>query len=168
LNWDALGAIAELAGAIGVIFSLLYLGIQIRDQNRESRLNTIREASRQWNEVLGSTADNHQLCEVWVDGLADFERMNSHDRAQFSAQAGRVLRILEGMWEHQQEGRLKPSLWDAMNETLKDVLAYPGGRAWWATRSHWYTSEFQQYIEGVIAETALTGNIYNESNKNDA
>ena len=55
-----------------------------------------------------------------------------------------------------------------MNETLKDLLAYPGSRAWWATRRHWYTSEFQHYIEAVIAETSATGNSYNENNQNDA
>ena len=30
MNWDAIGAIAELAGAIGVIASLIYLARQIR------------------------------------------------------------------------------------------------------------------------------------------
>ena len=34
MNWDAIGAIAELLGAIGVIASLVYLGSQIR-QSRE-------------------------------------------------------------------------------------------------------------------------------------
>jgi hypothetical protein len=30
MNWEAVGAIAELLGAIGVIASLVYLAIQIR------------------------------------------------------------------------------------------------------------------------------------------
>ena len=31
MNWDAIGAIAELLGAIGVIASLLYLARQMRN-----------------------------------------------------------------------------------------------------------------------------------------
>jgi len=34
MNWDAVGAVAELLGAIGVIVSLVYLAIQIRRNTR--------------------------------------------------------------------------------------------------------------------------------------
>jgi hypothetical protein len=35
MSWDAIGAVGELLGALGVIASLIYLAIQIR-QNTES------------------------------------------------------------------------------------------------------------------------------------
>ncbi len=34
MNWDAIGAIAELFGAVGVIASLVYLAVQIRQNTR--------------------------------------------------------------------------------------------------------------------------------------
>ena len=34
MNWDAVGAVAELAGAIAVFLTLLYLAAQIRQSNR--------------------------------------------------------------------------------------------------------------------------------------
>jgi hypothetical protein len=40
MNWEALGAIAELLGAIGVIGSLVYLGMQIRHSALQTELNT--------------------------------------------------------------------------------------------------------------------------------
>ena len=40
MNWDAVGAIAELLGAIGVIASLVYLATQIR-QSREQMGRTL-------------------------------------------------------------------------------------------------------------------------------
>ena len=33
MNWEAIGAIGELAGAIGVIVTLVYLAIQIRQNS---------------------------------------------------------------------------------------------------------------------------------------
>ena len=44
MNWDAIGAIGEAVGALGVIASLGYLAIQIRAQNRESQV----EATSDW------------------------------------------------------------------------------------------------------------------------
>ena len=37
MNWDAIGAIAELLGAAGVVASLIYLGVQIRQNTRTER-----------------------------------------------------------------------------------------------------------------------------------
>jgi hypothetical protein len=46
MNWDAVGAMAELLGAIGVILSLVYLAMQIR-QNTKSLEDTRRLALAQ-------------------------------------------------------------------------------------------------------------------------
>jgi hypothetical protein len=35
MNWEALGAIANLLAAIGVIATLVYLSIQIRQNNKQ-------------------------------------------------------------------------------------------------------------------------------------
>ncbi len=40
MNWDAIGAIAELLGAIGVIASLIYLATQIRHSRDQMGENT--------------------------------------------------------------------------------------------------------------------------------
>ncbi len=42
MNWDAIGAIGEVVGAVGVIVSLLYLALQIRQNS-----NVVRSATRQ-------------------------------------------------------------------------------------------------------------------------
>ncbi len=41
MNWDAIGAIAETLGAVGVIASLVYLATQIR-QSREQMVENTR------------------------------------------------------------------------------------------------------------------------------
>ena len=40
MNWDAIGAIAELLGAVGVIASLVYLATQIRHSREQTERNT--------------------------------------------------------------------------------------------------------------------------------
>ena len=44
MEWDALGAVAELMGAIGVIASLIYVGGQIKQNTRATRATSAREA----------------------------------------------------------------------------------------------------------------------------
>ena len=40
MNWEAIGAVAELAGALGVIVSLIYLAKQISMTNENVAQNT--------------------------------------------------------------------------------------------------------------------------------
>jgi hypothetical protein len=72
MNWDAVGTIAELVGAIAIVVTLGYLALQIKysrlatiDTNRENRVVGIRElnghliansdARAAWNKSLGPT-----------------------------------------------------------------------------------------------------------------
>ena len=40
MNWDAIAAIAEGLGALGVIASLLYVAVQVRQNTRASRVES--------------------------------------------------------------------------------------------------------------------------------
>jgi len=56
LSWDALAAAAELLGALGVIATLAYLAVQIRQNTRllsSSLAATTRELSRQFTRRHG-------------------------------------------------------------------------------------------------------------------
>lgn len=52
MNWEAIATIAELVGAIGVIASLVYLAVQIRDNTRSSRIQQPQESTRQFVEFM--------------------------------------------------------------------------------------------------------------------
>ena len=53
LDWEAVGAVAEVIGAMGVIFSLLYLAMQIRTQNVQSRLAARHEIASGLRQASG-------------------------------------------------------------------------------------------------------------------
>ncbi|RLQ21226.1 hypothetical protein DWB85_13015 [Seongchinamella sediminis] len=53
MDWEAAGALGEIIGATAVVVSLLYLGIQIRAQTRQSRIAAMHEISAGFREVIG-------------------------------------------------------------------------------------------------------------------
>ena len=42
MNWDAITAIAELAGVVAVVVSLIYVGFQVRQNTRQLRHDNLR------------------------------------------------------------------------------------------------------------------------------
>ncbi len=91
MNWDAIGAIAELLGAIGVIASLIYLATQIRQSREQMGQNTraLRGAAyQQWDDSLQATVMQAvtvpALDRVVRLGLADYEQLTNEKMGRFS------------------------------------------------------------------------------------
>ena len=62
MNWDAIGAIAELLAALGVIISLIFVGVQVRKSNAEARAATMQATTDTEMSMIAIFADN---AEVW-------------------------------------------------------------------------------------------------------
>ena len=153
MNWEAIGAIGEIIGALGVVVSLVYLASQIRTQNRESRLSAVMEWTTQWNAFSVSFAENPVLSEIWVKGVQDFSSLNPSELVQFSAQVGRFFRVAEGLHDQHSQGRLASKAWRGFERTLQDISSLPGVKAWWQTRSHWHSEKFAAFVAPLIAST---------------
>ena len=54
MEWEALGAIAETLGAVGVIVTLTYLAVQVK----QNRLGPVHPAN---GDRLGDAANHHRL-----------------------------------------------------------------------------------------------------------
>jgi hypothetical protein len=63
MNWDAIGAIAELLGAIGVIASLVYLATQIRQSRLLPRSSTNLRSHRR-SRPGHKTPSVHACCDA--------------------------------------------------------------------------------------------------------
>ena len=82
MNWDAIGAVGEIIGAIAVVATLFYISIQIRTNNAlasaESRDKTFTQFS-QWRHQIASDAD---LARVWREGSLG-ESLSEDDTLRF-------------------------------------------------------------------------------------
>jgi len=67
VNWDAIGAIAEMLAAVGVIISLIFVGLQVRKGSAESRAAT-KQATTDTEVIVVSTFAKH--AEIWNKAIS--------------------------------------------------------------------------------------------------
>lgn len=146
MNWDALGAIAEVAASIGVILSLIYLGIQIRNQNVESKIASVNELVSQYLNANRDLSRDRELAKLMFHGFQDFDALRGAERLQFSAYMTGLCRSSESMFQQRLAGRLDESIWSGYFQSLKDLFLYPGIRSWWSTREHWFSEEYRSLL----------------------
>ena len=162
MNWDAIGAIGQVIGAVGVIASLTYLATQIgldAKARRASAVHGLIEAFREYSHMLATDGD---LGAIHLRGIRDFGSLTDSELLRFSAAFGFLLRLSEEAHFQWEEGNLDPQLWHGFEAPMKDLFAYSGVRDWWSTRCHWYNQPFQEYVRRMIAEVGAP-KLYGES-----
>jgi len=152
MNWEMLSAIGQMVAAACVIPSLIYLAVQIREQNKERRRAGINILTAQWSDLVKSAQENREFAVLFLQGMRSFDGLDAPDKLRFSAFFTRYTRNFEGMFIYYRDGALEKALWNEVERTMSDYFAYPGVREWWATRKHWLTDEFRAVVEAIIAK----------------
>ena len=80
MNWDAIGAIGEIAGAVGVIITLVYLSSQIRSSARATKSQVHANLASEMQRLLVAASQDDLLIEVMLlaqrgDQLTDAQTM---------------------------------------------------------------------------------------------
>src|SRR5262245_53856525 len=61
INWEALGAIANLLAAVGVIATLIYLSIQIRQNTKAVRSSSIQNLVQSFSTTAQAAVENEYI-----------------------------------------------------------------------------------------------------------
>jgi hypothetical protein len=162
VNWEAIGAVGEVLGAAGVIISLLYLAVQIRGDARAKRASAVHEQSDAYRDFLRMMASDKELAAIYLCGLRDFGAIKDAELVRFGSALGCLFRVFEEAFFQRKEGHLDEQLWNGFEAPMADMLAYPGAREWWSTRSHWYSKPFQELIASKISESGAPA-LYGEA-----
>ena len=152
MNWEMIGAIGQIIAAVAVIPSVVYLAVQIRNQNKESRRATANTFMLHWSDFRKSLSDSGDFAAIHLRGLQSFDDLDPVEKLRFGSGLGRIFILSEGLYLFYLDGALASELWRTFEQTTADLAAYPGVQAWWATRKHWHTAKFRAVVDRMISE----------------
>ena len=151
MNWEMLTAIGQLATVFIGVPSIIYFAIQLREQNRERRQSAVNALTEQWSELTKALHENAEFTALFLRGVQSFHDLDAVSKLRFSAFQNRFFKNFEGMYYSRREGILTTELWNEIERTMSDFLAYDGVRQWWETRKHWHTEAFVGVVDAIIA-----------------
>lgn len=151
MNWDAVGAVSELIGALAVVATLLYLAAQIRQNTtsvRAATFQTIMGAATAFNESLSRDAD---LLRVFTTGLTAYGELGREDAARFHFQILSLVRRGENFHYQMQLGLLEDEAWEGLRTSLLQLLGTPVARTWWKQNERLINADFRSFIERQLS-----------------
>jgi len=157
MNWEAIGAIGEVLGAFGVIVTLAYLAIQIRQNSHQ--LERSSESARiaaddavargfdLWRQLFIS---DEALSEIYIRGLQDIDTLSPNERLRFNQLMSSFI------WTGWQFWRSEGLVGRTNSEIFRHLLRHRGAREWYATARDFLPADFREMLddemEGLIRE----------------
>jgi hypothetical protein len=154
MNWEAIGAIGEVLGALGVIITLAYLAIQIRQNTRSQRVDSYARSLDRVTSLQARMSDNPKLGAILLKGVLDSNALSRQERVQFTWAFYEMFSGFEFIFHQAESGTLPKDVWNRWAETLFWWLSFPGVRAWWDSRPTPFTPDFTDFIERRLATSA--------------
>ena len=150
MTLDDLGNVGEFLGALGVIASLVYLAVQIRQNTASVRTSTFHEAIRDFADVIDQLGRDAELTRIWYAGLRDLGSLPQEERQRFATYLTSVVLRCENLLYQTHHGALDQQAWVGIREHLKYVFSQPGTRAWWSQAQNLYNPELRDFIENEL------------------
>ena len=93
MQWEAIGAIGELAGAVAVVVTLIYLSAQIRQNNRNLQEATSSTINQGLMSINGRLSTDPEFSDIVLRGRADPDSLEEVEFERFRAWAMDLLNL---------------------------------------------------------------------------
>lgn len=158
MNWDAIGAIGEITGAIAVVLTLVYLASQVRHAKNAAADTNRLERSKGVRDMFMASAVDGELGDILTKGFktTDYYDQLSKELDMSSQEAARFdWAMLYWFWLHW--GQFSSTTSDADLAELRHLIGYfyshPSVRYCWEN-SPWarpaLETEFVQFVDEIL------------------
>ena len=123
-----IASLAEIVGAVAVVISLLYVGVQVRDTTRAVRSAAVNDANtaiQSWYQMMAS---DPQVLKTFLDGTLSPEPLSRDEEFRFMMTTQAAMYAFQNSYLLGQEGSLDAGLMSSLNSGIQagiDQLGQP-------------------------------------------
>jgi hypothetical protein len=150
VNWDAVAAIAEALGAIGVIATLIYLASQIRQAERATRAS-IQHSTIVQGFQLNLAIAAPEAASLMLKASAHFNSLDPIERLRFTLISRAAFAWYEDIFSQARSGIVDSEFSDRHRTNLLSLLQRPGIREWWQSDQGFFSEQFRNEVNRRLA-----------------
>src|SRR5262245_30194754 len=147
MNWEAVAAISEMAGAIGVIASLAYLAVQVRTNSEDVRNNTTLTVVQMLVEARRDLTHT-SLVEV-IAKLGAGEELTAQDRILYNGYLQHLANVFDVAHLAIRRGKVEASFVPGLENRMTALAKAPLFEDFWVRNGVDYSEDFQSFVRSV-------------------
>ena len=156
MNWDAISAIADTLGILGLIGTLVFLAIQIRQNTASVKANTELETSKIWAEFHERVSHSNEMASIWDKGLTDEKTLSPDEKRKFIWFIAAFFVMVESHFRQWESDYLSDETWKVYRRTASGLLTNPLVKRWWISGVSPYSDEFRNNMDNAVIELGDT------------
>ncbi len=150
MNWNAIAAVAEAAGAVAVIVTLVYLAFQIRRNTAALRSTATQGAHDQASEFYRTLSTDPELVMIVVRGCEAPDELSEAELGQFYSFLMRAMFNLQNWYLQTQDQLMDEALLSSWSRIVTGFSGTPGFKRFWDERGYIYAPRFTEYLETTV------------------
>ena len=146
--------LAQIVASVGVIASLIFVGLQIKHNTGALVRNEHNSTMEQWTVLRQAIAQNRDIAELMTTGLSGERALDVADQLRLEQMLQEYAWASFHIWDRTQRGVFPKGTFEATaGAFLRGLLTTPRGRTWWhAAKGIGFIPAFVSDVDAVLAE----------------
>ena len=155
MSLDIWVAIATLASNVTLVITLLFVGLQVRQAERNQRALMQQGRADRIGQQSLEVASSRELAYVFNTGMFEPQKLTREEFAQYLLIGRAIFVSAEDSFLQHKEGMLDPTAFRSQTTGQRRMMTmWPGARALWRVLATQYGEEFRQHMEEVVQAAA--------------
>ena len=154
MSFEKLSYLAQIVASVGVIVSLLFVGLQIRQNTGALQRNEHNSTMAQWTVIRMAIAKHRDVAELMTAGLHGERALDAADQLRLEQMLQENLWASFHIWERTQRGIFPKGTFElAVGPHLSGLLRTERGGAWWrSAKGSGFIPAFVAAVDTVLAK----------------
>jgi len=154
--FEQLSYLAQMVASLGVIVSLIFVGLQIRQNTGALQRNEHNSTMAQWTVIRMAIAKHRDIAELMTAGLHGERALDGADQLRLEQMLQENAWASFHIWERTQRGIFPKGTFElTAGPLLSDLLKTERGAAWWSTAKHiGFIPGFVADVDAMVAENS--------------
>ncbi len=161
MNWEAISAVGQVLSALAVVATLVYLSVQVRQNNRliqrDAHLDRIRHVA---DPLIGSPEQLANVLEKvnTKDGCVEPVTQAFMEKYDLSfEEAMTILRYLHRLWFGYEADFLFTDRTEHLDRMIPAMMSFENNRLFWQYEKRWlFSPEFIAYVDSTSEKGKLS------------
>ena len=164
MSFEQLSYLAQIVASLGVIVSLIFVGLQIKHNTGALQRNEHNSTMAQWTVIRQAIAGNREIAELMTAGLHGERALDAADQLRLEQMLSENAWAAFHIWDRTQRGVFPKGAFEATaGALLCGLLRTMRGEAWWRSAKHTgFIPGFVLDVDAVLAKNSGVSVVVNE------
>ena len=153
MNWEAIGATAEVVGAISVVVTLVYLAIQVRANTRSNEAASVQhmlDGAR--DHTINPNVVNGEVPDIMSRGLTSVDQLKPAEKVRFMWILVEHALQLQNVLNLRNRGLLSETDYNTWLVYAGSLMRTPGGKELWPQVAEVVSQDVRKVLDAHLAD----------------